>query len=64
MRCARSLRARQKHAKDVLESRRDLLERGAKALLDKETLFVTDLQVLLAAPTPKVSLVENTVSAA
>jgi cell division protease FtsH len=53
-----------KHAKDILPSRRDLLERGAKALLDKETLSVADLQVLLTAPVPNVSLVGNAASVA
>jgi cell division protease FtsH len=33
-----------------LKSRRDVLERGAKNLLEKETLSATDLQKLLAPP--------------
>jgi cell division protease FtsH len=36
------------HAAEVLEAHRDLLQRGAKALLEKETLSVVDLRALLA----------------
>jgi cell division protease FtsH len=41
-----------RRAKEALESRRDLLERGAKALLARETLSVAELQALVAAPSP------------
>lgn len=44
------------HATGLLRTRRDLLERGAAALLEKETLTVTDLQALLATPTAKPQL--------
>jgi cell division protease FtsH len=40
-------------ARDVLASRRDLLERGAKALLEKETLSVAELQELVTSPAPR-----------
>jgi cell division protease FtsH len=40
----------------LLETRRDLLERGAAALLEKETLTVADLQALLAVPSAKPQL--------
>ena len=40
-------------ARAELKSRRDALERGAKQLLEKETLSGADLQELLAAPKPK-----------
>jgi len=46
-----------KHATDVLETRRDLLDRGARALLDKETLSVGELQELISQPPPKKALV-------
>ena len=36
-----------------LKLRRDILERGARQLLEKETLSGADLQELLASPTPK-----------
>ncbi len=42
-----------KRAAGLLEARRDLLDRGAKALLDRETLSVTELQELIAPPPPK-----------
>ena len=44
------------HATGLLKTRRDLLERGAAALLEKETLTVTDLQALLATPVAKPQL--------
>ena len=40
-------------ASSLLESHRDLLQRGAQALLDKETLTAGDLEALLASPTTK-----------
>ena len=43
-------------AAEVLESHRDLLERGAKALLDKETLSVTELQALVSVPSAPAKL--------
>ncbi len=43
-------------ASRLLEGRRDLLERGAQTLLDKETLTVADLQALLASSTTKPQL--------
>jgi cell division protease FtsH len=43
-------------ATGLLKTRRDLLERGAAALLEKETLTVTDLQALLATPAAKPQL--------
>jgi cell division protease FtsH len=46
-----------KRASDLIASRRDLLERGAHALLDKETLSVPDLQALLAERPPKLEVV-------
>jgi cell division protease FtsH len=39
-----------KRAGEVLESRRELLGRGAKALLEKETLSVAEIQELLVSP--------------
>jgi len=38
-----------------LECRRDLLERGAKALLDKETLSLADLQALIEHPASNIA---------
>ena len=49
--------AASKQAADILQSQRDLLERAAKALLDKETLSVAELQELISQPRPKLSLV-------
>ncbi len=46
-----------KRAAALLGGRRDLLERGARALLEKETLSVPDLQALMAAPAPKLEVV-------
>jgi cell division protease FtsH len=46
-----------KRAAEVLQARRDLLDRGARALLEKETLSVGELQELIAPPTPKLALV-------
>jgi len=46
-----------KHATDVLQTRRDLLDRGARALLDNETLSVGELQELISQPPPKMALV-------
>ena len=43
-------------AGSLLATRRDLLERGAAALLEKETLTVADLQALLAVPATKPQL--------
>jgi cell division protease FtsH len=43
-------------ATSILTSRRDLLERGAAALLEKETLSTADLQALLAAAENKPQL--------
>jgi cell division protease FtsH len=43
-------------ATSILTCRRDLLERGAATLLEKETLSVADLQALLAAPQTKPQL--------
>jgi cell division protease FtsH len=40
-------------AASLLETHRDLLDRGAAALLEKETLTVADLQALLATPAEK-----------
>jgi cell division protease FtsH len=50
-----------KRAAEVLESHRDLLDRGAKVLLEKETLSVTELQELMSArPVPaKLALVAD-----
>jgi len=58
--CAvRTLVARaSQRASDELQVRRDLLERGAKALLEKETLLEADLRALLApAPSRKLGLI-------
>lgn len=43
-------------AASLLEGHRDLLERGANALLDRETLTVADLQALVAASAVKPKL--------
>jgi cell division protease FtsH len=43
-------------ATSLLEGRRDLLDRGAQALLDKETLTVADLQALVSSSTTKPKL--------
>ena len=43
-------------AGSLLATRRNLLERGAAALLEKETLTVADLQALLAVPAAKAQL--------
>ncbi len=43
-------------AGSLLVTRRDLLERGAAALIEKETLTVADLQALLAVPAAKPQL--------
>ncbi len=48
-----------RRAADVLQARRDLLDRGAKALLEKETLSVTELQELIAQAPPKLTLVSD-----
>ena len=40
----------------LLVTRRDLSERGAAALIEKETLIVADLQALLAVPAAKPQL--------
>jgi cell division protease FtsH len=47
-------------AADELKSRRDVLERGAGMLLDRETLSAADLQKLLASPKPKAASVAMT----
>jgi cell division protease FtsH len=49
-------RAGQRAAK-IIETRRELLERGARTLLDKETLTVPDLQALLGDCPPRLDLV-------
>ena len=43
-------------AGSLLATRRDLLERGAAALLEKETLTVADLQALLAIPSSEAAI--------
>ena len=52
------------HAKGVLEGQRDLLARGAAALMDRETLSVADLQALLASGDQEIAPVRNMASAA
>jgi len=47
-----------------LKSRRDMLERGAQLLLEKETLSSADLQKLLAQPKSKTAPVDSARSAA
>jgi cell division protease FtsH len=42
-----------------LQRRRDALDRGARVLLDKETLSVADLQQLLAIPERKLTVVKS-----
>ena len=42
----------------VLQTHRDLLERGARALLEKETLSMAELQELVSA-TSKITTVAN-----
>jgi cell division protease FtsH len=52
-------------AESVLKSRRDALERGAKVLLERETLSAAELQELVFGSMPKVvTVVENEASAA
>ncbi len=46
-------------ATDLLSTRRDLLERGARLLLEKETLSAADLQVLLNAPPAELTAVKS-----
>jgi hypothetical protein len=48
----------------ALEGSRDLLEQGAKALLAKETLSVTDLQDLVSSTPAKTPLREDAAAAA
>lgn len=48
-----------KRAAQELEHLRPVLERGAKALLEKETLSAADLQMLLAAPQAKTRAVSK-----
>ncbi|HTT80134.1 MAG TPA: ATP-dependent zinc metalloprotease FtsH [Stellaceae bacterium] len=49
-----------RRAAEVLETRRDLLDRGAKALLGKETLTVSELQELVSQPPPaKLALIAD-----
>lgn len=56
-------RAAQRATKE-LERRRDLLDRGANALLERETLYVADLQALLAPDASKIPLTKRSSSAA
>ena len=51
-------------ATSTLEGHRGLLEQGAKALLARETLSVTDLQDLVSSSTAKMSLREDAATAA
>jgi cell division protease FtsH len=51
-------------AERVLKSRRDLLERGARALIERETLSVDELQELVSASSLKIAVVENKTPAA
>ena len=48
-----------KRATEVLERHRNLLESGAKALLEKETLTVTELQELISRPARKLAVVAD-----
>jgi ATP-dependent Zn protease len=48
----------------VLETHRHLLERGARVLLEKETLSVAELQEFVSAPAPKIAVVEDETPAA
>jgi len=52
-----------KRATSALEGRRDLLEQGAKALLAKETLSVTDLQDLVSPSPAKTPLRKDAAAA-
>jgi hypothetical protein len=52
-----------KRATSTLESGRNLLEQGAKALLARETLSVTDLQDLVSSTPSKTPLREDAVAA-
>jgi cell division protease FtsH len=51
-------------AERVLKSRRDLLERGARALIERETLSVDELQELVSASSLKIAVFENKTPAA
>jgi cell division protease FtsH len=53
-----------KRATSTLEGSRNLLEQGAKALLARETLSVTDLQDLVSSTPTKTPLREDAVTAA
>ena len=52
-----------KRPTSTLESGRNLLEQGAKALLARETLSVTDLQDLVSSTPTKTPLREDAVAA-
>ena len=52
-----------KRATSTLEGSRNLLEQGAKALLARETLSVTDLQDLVSSTPTKTPLREDAVAA-